>query len=234
MGLYYFTPFSSHIDNGFGAMADAFIEAAEQLSGSDRKFFNQHLVINFLYRHACELYLKSAILIVHRRFKLPFGENENYEEPSIYFNGKWIKIYHTHSIKKLYSYFIDLLNKVKDKLPSRTDWSSIPDDLKDCIDQIEQADENSTYFRYPVSGKEELNKNKSSFKVSSLDEFFKKIHNQKEKKKFFLLFNDENSLRNTYKYDRIPLKEIGKSLVKAGNILSSIHFALRAELLGGY
>lgn len=57
---YLCTPLDQHFDNGFGAVADSFKEAADSLvqSTAEAQFLNSHLPISFLYRHAIELYLK--------------------------------------------------------------------------------------------------------------------------------------------------------------------------------
>lgn len=41
----------------------------------------KHLPQNYLLRHAIELFLKSGIIIVHRRFKIPFGTEDHDSSP---------------------------------------------------------------------------------------------------------------------------------------------------------
>jgi hypothetical protein len=78
--LYTLAPLERHSDDGFGAVGEAFKAAADKLVKADdsqqRMFWNELPVI-FLLRHAVELFLKSGIIIVHRRLKLPY-HTENY------------------------------------------------------------------------------------------------------------------------------------------------------------
>lgn len=66
-------PLDNQFDDGFGLIADSFQEAAEHLEKVENKESSLHslLPICFLYRHAIELYLKSLIVIIHRRLKIP-------------------------------------------------------------------------------------------------------------------------------------------------------------------
>ena len=87
---YILTPLHTHIDFGFGATGDAFKEAADKLEASlseRRGVFNEHLPINYLRRHAVELFLKSAIVIIHRRLNLPYGEEPPTGEPRALVEG---------------------------------------------------------------------------------------------------------------------------------------------------
>ena len=61
---YLLTPLHKHADLGFGGTADSCKHAADYLeaNGAELAHFNGHLPINFLRRHAIELYFKSAII----------------------------------------------------------------------------------------------------------------------------------------------------------------------------
>ncbi len=81
---YLLTPLHVHPDLGFGATADSYKDAADYLEeNSQRNHFNGHLPINFLRRHAAELYLKSAIIIFHRVLQLPFGPSPWDADPMV-------------------------------------------------------------------------------------------------------------------------------------------------------
>ncbi|RXU06233.1 hypothetical protein B1F69_00065, partial [Pseudomonas syringae] len=69
--LYMMLPLDRHFDSGFGAVADSFRDAADALE--DTPTLNTHLPVSFLYRHAIELFLKSAIIILHRKLNIPYG-----------------------------------------------------------------------------------------------------------------------------------------------------------------
>jgi hypothetical protein len=65
-----------HFDSGFGAAADSFKDSADALASADiaTPNVNSNLPISFLYRHAIEMYLKSAALIFRRKFRRPYGD----------------------------------------------------------------------------------------------------------------------------------------------------------------
>jgi hypothetical protein len=65
---YMLMPLEAHFDGGLGATGDAFEEAAKKLaeSAAELPSSHPHLPINFLHRHAVELYLKSMIVVMHR------------------------------------------------------------------------------------------------------------------------------------------------------------------------
>lgn len=73
---YLLAPLDKHYDRGFGAVANSFMEAADDLqedAATGATFLNRHLPISFLYRHAIELFLKSGIIILHKRLRIPYG-----------------------------------------------------------------------------------------------------------------------------------------------------------------
>jgi hypothetical protein len=71
---YVLMPLDAHYDSGFGAVAESFREAATTLRKAvpDPAFFG-HLPQSFLFRHSVELFLKSEIIILHRKLRLPYG-----------------------------------------------------------------------------------------------------------------------------------------------------------------
>src|SRR5262249_5075536 len=150
-----FMPFDRHYDDGLAAIGDAFKESAEKLievhTGSI-KFMNGHLPINYLLRHAIELYFKSTILTVHRFFRLPTGDGPHQKEPHIKINDKWKPLHSTHSLKTLLRVLDGILsdNKARIIALTPTNWDT-PKDLITWIDLIEASDSGSTYFRYPKS-----------------------------------------------------------------------------------
>ena len=72
---YMMMPLDRHYDHGFGATGDAFFEAAKTLEKEAKPtLFLDALPKGFLLRHALELFLKSAIVVIHRRLKLPYDD----------------------------------------------------------------------------------------------------------------------------------------------------------------
>ena len=235
---YHFTPLHRHFDNGFGATAEAFKRAADQLLDSEKqhKHFNAHFPINFLYRHAIELFLKSLIVIVHKRLKLPYNNDTHESIPKIRHDSKWKPFQNIHSISMLYSYFKILLKENNAKLDSiaKSDWSVIPAELDGWISTIEQIDSTSTFFRYPAIKDRDADKEKSSSKESChLDVFSKMWWGEKYTKALFVL-NDNHEIVDTYEFNKIPLKKLQEALRNAAEMLSVAHFGMRHELAEGF
>lgn len=74
--MYMLAPLSEHYDDGFGAVGDAFSNAAKALNkrnAGDGSTSLDDLPEIYLLRHAVELFLKSGIIIMHRRLRLRYG-----------------------------------------------------------------------------------------------------------------------------------------------------------------
>lgn len=124
---YLMTPLEKHYDCGFGAMANSFMEAADDLQETAKggvTFLNRHLPISFLYRHAVELFLKSGILILHKRFEIPYGSHGVDGEPQVPLSGKWRPMYTVHDTAPLYAYTTssNCVISLVLALTSRTSW----------------------------------------------------------------------------------------------------------------
>ncbi|QIO05746.1 hypothetical protein [Acinetobacter shaoyimingii] len=106
----YFKPLALQIDLGFGATADSFYCAAQALDDNKHSKYGfgiggGKLPILYLYRHSIELYLKSAITLIHKVSikKAKTGNGEDF--PKLIENGKDKKIFNVHSIKILFENF---------------------------------------------------------------------------------------------------------------------------------
>src|SRR5687768_11355167 len=133
---YLLTPLHTHYDLGFGATGDAFKMAADHFDASPEAkkdgLFNAHLPINFLYRHAIELHLKSAIVIFHKRLKLPYGDQSHTTEPMVRVDGKWLPFNRVHGIAELWKYVSELFAEHAGWLAEKTkcDWTFNNDEEK--------------------------------------------------------------------------------------------------------
>lgn len=236
MFYYMFMPLNRHIDSGFGAMGDAFREAAEKLL-SDKKndSFNSNLPINFLLRHSIELYLKSLIIVIHRSLKLPFGDKTSIGTPSICLEGKWKPVHQVHSVNNLYKYFKKLVLDKKKQIQkiAKTDWSAIPPELDSWIEKIEKHDRISTLFRYPVTRDQEDDSDKSAWKEVSPDEFSDSLHTSEKATKSFVIVDDNHNVVSAYQYDDETMKELHEALKGAADLLSGAHCGMRVEIAGG-
>jgi hypothetical protein len=229
---YTFLPLNAHIDGGFGAIADSFMKAANNLDQNDGKTFsNSHLPINFLYRHAIELYLKSIIIVIHTSLNLSYGTKA---DPHILINEKWKPITTVHSIENLFEYFKSLVNQNKDRLSEicQTDWSDIPLELEESIKKVVQIDDTSIYFRYPSRDLSTNNK-KSSWKQTSQKMLSSSIKKDAKPSKIFVEVNDQGNTAKIYQFEHEPLGQSSLAIQTAAEFLEGAHLGIRSDLAGG-
>jgi len=230
---YWFKPLNLHFDDGFGAVGDAFQEAALCLEGvvEEEQFINSYLPLAYLYRHAVELYLKSVIIIMHRGLRLPFGPQPSSATPRIQTDEGWIPIDSVHSVSKLYRYFKTLMDANRKDLPAATstDWPTLPEELANWIALIETFDERSTFFRYPGIG----DAKRSEFRGSSIGDILSSMGPGSEPMKAFFEFNEDEQVIGIFQRERSGLDKILTALRNTADQLSILHFALRCELAGG-
>jgi len=145
-------PLHKHFDSGFGATAEAFKKAAEKLApdGDVSRAFVEHLPVNFLYRHATELFLKSGVVIFHRRFK--FRSEQNLTTRSLWFaptraGNHFILCIELHYCIPTGGNCLRLTETSCHRTPS-TSWE-FPLELDEWIAAIDKSDPGSTFFRLP-------------------------------------------------------------------------------------
>lgn len=76
------------------------------IPGQEQKF---RLARCFLFRHAIELYLKSAIVILHRGLKIPYGDKPCDGVGHVEMEAKWRPIHKMHSVGVLWAYLKDAM-----------------------------------------------------------------------------------------------------------------------------
>ncbi|GJL52237.1 MAG: hypothetical protein NPIRA01_34640 [Nitrospirales bacterium] len=236
---YLLTPLHTHIDFGFGATGEAFLTAATKLEseGSLRPGIgNQHLPINYLRRHALELFLKSGIVIIHRKFKLPYGPFSN-SDPHVLVKGKWKPFQNIHSVKSLWKYLARLFHENKaafDSIGPKDLWT-FPPETDTWIEEIERCDPRSTFFRYPTSRSPEKDTKKAVMVSANEDEITKRLEASSEgTKQFIVLMKDDNSnVTEGYCYEGEPLADFNRTLQECVKLFSNIHEAMRVELCNG-
>ncbi len=238
---YTFTPLHRQVDDGFGVVADSFQEAADRLSADykdgNSAFLNSHLPINFLYRHAIELFLKGMIITLHRKLCLPSGDGQHKPEPLIPVSGKWKTIYQVHGIADLYEFFKSIVTQHATAVQqiANTDWSKIPIELDEWITTINEADDGSTFFRYPITKNQKGDIAKSSIQETTLEETLTSIRNGvKPAKVYVIVDNDDDNIVDMYQMIHEPMSNLGVALKGAVDLLSGAHFGLMAELGYGY
>jgi|ERR1019366_1166104 hypothetical protein len=234
---YLMTPLHRHYDYGFGVTADSFKDAADLLEKAPQpeQGLNQHLPVSFLYRHAIELYLKSGIIIFHRKFKLAFGTNPHDGPPQVLINQNWKLMYHVHSIADLYSYWRHLFEQHRSYLEhhTKTDWS-FPKELDDWISEIESHDPTSTFYRYPVTKDATKDPQKSVMKEAHYLDIMAKMGPDSKPVKAVFVADQNEEIVESYFLDDGPVAAVIDTLRRTSELLSGCHTATRAELTDGW
>ncbi|EIN6502414.1 hypothetical protein LPW93_004582, partial [Salmonella enterica subsp. enterica serovar Newport] len=195
--MYLMMPLHMHIDYGFGATAEQFKESADILSASE-SIKDLGMPVNYLRRHAIELYLKSLIYVLHRNFKIPFSSGGTLEKPKIKVLGKDLELENMHDIRLLTMYLIGQHNKL---IPCffHLEIGVIEKDILDKINKINSIDSKSTFFRYPKTGDHIHDMRKSSVRQKSTEDIINSM-NKKEGKyvKALLLVDDEDNIVDSF------------------------------------
>lgn len=237
-----------HPDKGFGVTADAYYKSAEHLMNNRFEHFDvaqqAEMPQNFLFRHAIELYLKSLIIIFHKQLKIPYGNAPfNSDEPEIFSDGEWRKLYTSHFIDKLYEYWLNnLLLKnlalIKEKAPMG-DWEETPK-ITELFKLISKYDQDSSYFRYPITKNSSLDVKKYSmqkFKASNLSDFMKEMQEpaaHPSKGTFtMLLLDDKENIVEAFRKDDDILSDLRDALKEVAYYFNCIHIMTRVTLCKG-
>lgn len=238
---YLLTPLHSHYDLGFGATGNAFKMAADHLEKSPEakkdNLFNAHLPINFLYRHAIELHLKSAVVICHKRLKLPYGDLPYTADPMVRVDGQWLPFNRVHGTAQLWKYVGELFTEHAEWLRSNTkcDWT-FNDHEDENVQCIHDGDPRSILFRYPSTKNLAADVDKSAmqeFTPTDLEELFAR---PKEEQKVFAMIveNDDKEFVRGYMFDDKTGRELSAALRAFSTTCDNLHAALRMEMCGGW
>ena len=232
-------PLHRHFDSGFHGMGVAFKEGAENLSSVQDEgmaLSNGHLPVNFLYRHSVELFLKSMIVTVHRKLRLPTGTGSHTPYPQVKDGTKWRELTQTHSVKVLLCEFDRLVAENKAGLAQLDagDWTSSPE-LQGWIDTIETYDDRSTFSRYPCenSPHEEI---KSGFVNVDAATFFLENSARQEGQlgRLMLGLKDDNGfIVESFGQQEVPLSDFRDALAKASFFLYGCSCGIHAEVVDG-
>lgn len=233
---YMLTPLERHFDLGFGAMGNSFKQGADAIAALElgSTFLNSHLPLSFMYRHSMELFLKSSIIIVHKVLKLPYGTAPFDGEPQVLVGKKWRAMFEVHALSALNNYRQVLFDSHKVALgqKSHMDWD-IGQEFGEWIKAIEATDSSSTFFRYPVTRHQSLDKNKSVMKSDDYLNIFARMGPGQPNQKAFIVLDQNEKVTEAYRHDDSSSKEIITVLRQAADKLYSLHAALRGELTGG-
>lgn len=236
--LHMFLPFDQHFDSGFGAVADSFRYSANALNDNPQDAgLNSHLPISFLYRHAIELYLKSGVILLHRKFSIPYGDTPSNGEPSVLVKQKRQPLHRVHSLDPLYTEVRALLTALAEPLSQvpgtqAEDWV-LPTELDELIAIIEATDASSTFFRYPVTKDAERDSEKSTIRRDEVESMVERMHGDGPSVKAMLILNDEGEVVEAYSHDDTTNKDVITTLRQAADTLHDMRAMMSYTLVGG-
>jgi hypothetical protein len=165
--LYQLTGIDTHIDFGFGITGEAYYSSAQYLFDNKENIKSVQQVempTSYLYRHSIELFLKSLIIIFHKRLKLNY-DNESFDstKPKVFISGAWKDLYTCHWIDELYNYWLnELLLKHKPRLEEiapRGEWQE-ENTISKLFPLLAGYDRDSSFFRYPITKNSSLDQKK--------------------------------------------------------------------------
>ena len=232
---YLLTPLDEHFDLGFGSVANSFKHAADSVLSSESPSLNAHLPASFLYRHSIELFLKSGIIIFHRKFQIPFDQDPFDSEPKVLIGNKWKAMYSVHGVQDLYSYFRRLVSAHADYLAqhTRTNWE-FPPELDGWVSEIEGTDSTSTFFRYPVTKHKAKDANKSVHRESDVDRVLSQLKEGAKPVKAFVVLGEGDEIVKTFTFNDELAKAMTNVLRDTANLFYGCHAAMRGELTSGW
>ncbi len=230
-------PLDRHYDYGFGATGDAFFDAAKTLEKEAKPtLFLDALPKGFLLRHALELFLKSGIVVIHRRLKLPFDSDPPNSTPKVLVGTEWVPFFRVHSIATLYGYWKSLVLQHGDALVALTKYKpdmTLPTGLDEAIALIEKTDPQGTYYRYPANRDPNEDKLKSPFKEVSQEQLFPPDLPKDKKIRALVIENENNEFVRAFVLDDTTEKEALEALFTTTDWFNGFHAMTRFELTGG-
>ncbi|MEK2099267.1 hypothetical protein WOB89_22985 [Vibrio parahaemolyticus] len=223
------TPPEMHFDKGLGISAWRFRDAAKVLidSGNSKDLLSP---IGYLQRHALELYLKSLIYILHKKYNIAFGGDFSLDNPAIFANGKWRPMSNTHNLDDLYSYFKSIYDSNFENLPKTTDWT-LSDTLGKQIKLISGYDPKSTYFRYPKAASASQDQKKSTIQPMDIESALKDVKSGVGKPiKCAVMLDANDNVVQTYNLVPEVLEDVRIALSEAMDYINNLHCAFLGEL----
>lgn len=217
-----FLPLHLHYDHGFTAMAGSFERIAKESSEVKSGDFNRHIPIAYLLRHAVELYLKGAIVILNKRLNLTDGKESSL--CSISKGSEKISFKRVHSLSQLFEHFQNLVISNQNELTkiAKTDWTKIPKHIDADIKLVEKFDNTSTFFRYPDPTSPVGDKIKSGMQENN-------PKTPPPKPTISLIVESPNG-NKMYSLDDQPMKDTVDALFRLAATFSGAALGLRHEL----
>ena len=238
------------MDFGFGITGESYYDTA--------RFLHEHrkdipviqlkeMPESFLYRHSIELFLKSLIIIFHKKLKINYDqEPPTSKQPKVFSKGKWMNLYRCHWIDELYLYWKDHLlipnlETLKEIAP-RGDWREY-EQITKALPIIAKYDRESSFFRYPVTENAAQDLEKFTMQPLDVDKLFERLGTKpkpgeggiEEKPSMIMaLKNDDNDIVKAYIHTDDILADVTSALQIVSHDFYCIHFMARVELCGGH
>lgn len=248
--MYLMSGIESHPDFGFGITGESYYKSAEFLYETHYEHYEstqqREAPQNYLYRHSIELFLKSLIIIFHKKLQINYNRDSyRSSRPKILIGGNWRNLYSCHWIDSLYDYWLrELLlpniNKLNQIAP-QGDWREV-NEISDLFPIICKYDRDSSYFRYPVTGDASLDQHKFTmkrFEADTLENLMENLRSEDEEERgnwgnsIFVNVDEDGNITYAFREDKKPLNSVTDALKKVAHYLSCIHIMSRVTLCGG-
>lgn len=240
--IYQLTGVEEQIDFGYGVTGESYYNSAEVLLNNNESIEVmqlKELPLNFLYRHSIELFLKSLIIICHKKLEINYNEDDfNSKKPKIFYSGEWRLLHRCHWLNALYDYWRNMVDDNFKKLTELSGpyshWQK-EGDIEKLLYIIAKYDNQSSFFRYPVTENKEGDLEKFSMTkvdIKSLQEIFEK--KRKVGKMTTIFLDEEENVKRAYTSKEEPLEEVSQALRKVAHYFYCIHIMARNTLCKGF
>lgn len=234
--LYQFKSMDKHVDLGYGITADSFYAVAKNVYESIDNmevspFIPKNLPVLYLFRHSCELFLKSCILNFHIALNINWKPHKRLSYVFKYDGKHPISIKNCHSLQTLYIYLLEVLEvnntEIKRKYPNGN-WDYIKE-IEEEIEFITDYDSKSDYFRYPISSNELKDLEKQIMRNIPTEEIEEHIVDDKLTA-FHVVVNSDGDPVEFYKAEKMILTELENKITNAAELLHSFYLQTRHNL----
>ncbi|SDX66861.1 hypothetical protein SAMN05444064_13044 [Pseudomonas syringae] len=225
-------PLYLQYDSGFGAIANSFKFSADVLEENPSAGgLQSHLPISFLYRHSIELYLKSCIVIFHRRFNTDYQYTDS-GEATILVGTKPKLLKDIHTLIPLYKHLKSIIDMNIEFLTTlkNTNWVLTPE-LDNRVKLIDGTDSSSTFFRYPITKDKPKDKQKSTAQPKDWKSMVENMHNGPKPVKAFLLVDDDYNVIEAFNHDDEKVKALTNTLRETAQVFSALHMMIAWKLV---
>ncbi|MCK9735536.1 hypothetical protein [Pseudomonas syringae] len=227
-------PLYRQYDSGFGAIADSFKFSADLLDENPQSGgLESHLPISYLYRHSIELYLKSCVVIFHRRFSIPYEDTKS-GDAAILVTGKPTLLKDIHALnplllhlKSIIASHIQFLSTLKD-----TDWDFSPE-LQRQVVLIDGIDSSSTFFRYPITKDKPKDRSKTVIQPSGWDDMVKKMNYGTKPVKAFIFLDENDNIVESFSLEDEKVVAMTKMLRETAEDFCGFHAMVAWKLVEG-